>query len=54
MVEVCGVLNEGVFELFPSGGSWGLLFSEPLLTTFDMHHHYGNDTIAIWFDHNGQ
>jgi hypothetical protein len=46
-VEVNGVTREGVFEIFPSGNSWALLFGKPLMKTFGMVHRYDNDTISF-------
>ena len=36
-----------MFEIFPSGGSWALLFGKPLMKTFNMEHHYVDDTISL-------
>ena len=47
IVEVCEVKHEGDFEVFPSNGSWALLFGKPLLTTFAMVHQYDKDTISL-------
>ncbi|KZP23046.1 hypothetical protein FIBSPDRAFT_667142, partial [Athelia psychrophila] len=44
-VEVEGAIRRGQFEVFPSGGSWDLLFGKPLLTTFRMTHEYETDSI---------
>ena len=46
-VEVCGVRREGVFEIFPSGGTWALLFGKPLMKVFQMEHRYVDDTISM-------
>lgn len=46
-VEICGIQRRGMFEIFPSGGSWALLFGKPLMKTFDMEHHYADDTISL-------
>lgn len=51
-INMMGIMREGSFKIFPSGGSWALLFGKPLLTTFGMVHHYDNDTITIPH-HNG-
>ena len=47
MVEIGGIKYRGSFEIFPSNGSWALLVGKPLLTTFDVVHRYGDDTITI-------
>jgi hypothetical protein len=47
IIQVGGVSMKGAFEIFPSSGSWALLFGKPLLKTFDMTHRYKNDTISL-------
>ncbi|KZP07423.1 hypothetical protein FIBSPDRAFT_716789, partial [Athelia psychrophila] len=51
-VEVEGTTRHGQFEVFPSGGSWDLLFGKPLLTTFNMTHRYETDEIS--FENDGR
>jgi hypothetical protein len=46
-ISVGGVSLQGAFEIFPSGGSWALLFGKPLLKMFDMTHRYKDDTISL-------
>lgn len=46
-VEICGIQRRGMFEIFPSGGSWALLFGKPLMKTFDMEHRYADNTISL-------
>ncbi|KAF8871403.1 hypothetical protein BD779DRAFT_1680441 [Infundibulicybe gibba] len=46
-VTVAGVKNQGRFEIFDSGGAWGLLFGKPLLQAFKAQHDYEKDTIRV-------
>ena len=39
-----------LFEVFPSGGRWSLLFGKPLLQKFKAIHNYENDTLMIPFN----
>lgn len=43
-----------MFEVFPSGGGWSLLFGKPLLKQFKAIHDYGNDTIYLPKDTGGE
>ena len=36
-----------MFEIFPSGGSWALLFGKPLMKMFNMEHCYTDNTISL-------
>ncbi|KAF8878603.1 hypothetical protein BD779DRAFT_1447532, partial [Infundibulicybe gibba] len=40
VVAAQGVKGRGIFEIFDSGGAWGLLFGKPLLQAFRAQHHY--------------
>ena len=42
-----GHIVKGVFEVFPSGGRWSLLFRKPLLKQFKAIHDYKHDTLMI-------
>ena len=44
-IEVCGIWRNRTFEIFPSGGSWALLFRKPLMKMFNMEHCYVDATI---------
>ncbi|KAF8868433.1 hypothetical protein BD779DRAFT_1793882 [Infundibulicybe gibba] len=46
-VTVAGIKNQGRFEIFDSGGAWGLLFGKPLLQAFKAQHDYEKDTIQV-------
>ena len=46
-IEVCRIQRNGTFEIFPSGGSWALLFGKPLMKTFSMEHRYADNTISL-------
>lgn len=47
LIKVEGVRRDGSFEIFPSGGLWGLLFRKPLLRDFQMTHQYEDDVITL-------
>ncbi|KAF8869576.1 hypothetical protein BD779DRAFT_1419353, partial [Infundibulicybe gibba] len=45
VVTIQKVGGRGVFEIFDSGGAWGLLFGKPLLQEFRAQHHYEDDIV---------
>ncbi|KZP11072.1 hypothetical protein FIBSPDRAFT_706565, partial [Athelia psychrophila] len=46
-VDVGGVKRKGLFEVFPSGGAWSMLFGKPLLEEFSMLHDYRTDELIL-------
>jgi hypothetical protein len=46
-VTLGGQTTKASFEVFPSGGSWLLLFGRPLLQAFKTIHNYEDDTLRI-------
>ena len=44
---MCGGHQEGVFEIFPSRGTWALLFMKLLMKVFLMEHRYVDDMISM-------
>ena len=49
-VTLGGRTAKAAFEVFPSGGSWSLLFRKPLLQAFKAIHNYEDDTLRIPHD----
>ncbi|KZP24427.1 hypothetical protein FIBSPDRAFT_664607, partial [Athelia psychrophila] len=45
--EFGGVRRAAVFEVFPSGGAWAMLFGKPMLEGFNMMHDYRMDVIIM-------
>jgi len=49
-VTLGGRTARAAFEIFPSGGSWLVLFGKPLLRAFQAVHNYEDDTLRIPHD----
>ena len=46
-IIVDGVSTGGLFEIFPSRGSWEMLFGKPMLRAFSVTHDFGNDSVTL-------
>ena len=46
-IIVDGVSTGGLFEIFPSGGSWEMLFGKPMLQAFSATHNFVNDSVTL-------
>lgn len=46
-IVVNGVSTRGLFEIFPSGGSWEMLFGKPMLQAFSATHDFANGSITL-------
>jgi len=46
-MTVKGVLCEGVFKVFKSGGAWDILIAKTLLESFCVVHDYAMDSILL-------
>ncbi|KAJ7129966.1 hypothetical protein C8R43DRAFT_1133938 [Mycena crocata] len=46
-LEVGGLMQTGIFEVFNSGGGWPFLFGKPLQSKFGAVHDYGCDVVQI-------
>ena len=46
-IIVDSVSTGGLFKIFPSGGSWEMLFGKPMLQAFSATHNFVNDSVTL-------